>query len=256
MSADSLLVSATLSLLAVAFLTSCACLESCLRSRIVLDCRAVTPHRGVASQLFDSPESHKCLFLSHMCWRLCFLTPKAWGLFQERNSVMLPLAMQPGAALALTTVDILKRFEFDASLMRSGVVVADKAAPGDALLVVRGAPSRIQALVTPGMLPPDFNQVRPCCCLAKQEGCCHHVSNMAALRLHTAGNSHEHLLLLYKTIECSGLCIDTKSEHMLRLICHSVGCLQLLVDCFEHQVASSNTVLHWFEHTGGCRSCT
>ena len=87
-------------------------------------------------------------------------------MFQDRNTVAVHLAMQPGAASTLTTLHILKRFEFDASLMRSGVVVADKATPWKPLLFVRGAPSRIQALVISGRLPPDFNKVRTCCCLS------------------------------------------------------------------------------------------
>ena len=126
--------------------------------------------------------NHTAVLPCHTCTVLQLLSSlKGCAILQERNTVVLPLAKQPGTASSLATLHILKRFEFDASLMRSGVVVADKTARGDPLLVVRGAPSRIQALVTSGMLPPDFNQVRTCCC----------VSNISSEQVHTAGcNRH------------------------------------------------------------------
>ena len=77
---------------------------------------------------------------------------------QERNLVALPLAARPGAASSLTTLQVLKRFEFDASLMRAGVMVAGSTA-GGARLFVRGAPNKVQELVTSDKIPSDFHQV-------------------------------------------------------------------------------------------------
>ena len=60
----------------------------------------------------------------------------------------------------MTTLKVLKRFEFEASLMRSGVIAVDSAKPGSpALLFVRGAPTKVQGLVSGDSLPPDFHQV-------------------------------------------------------------------------------------------------
>ena len=60
----------------------------------------------------------------------------------------------------VTVVKVLKRFQFEPSLMRSGVVVADRDKPAMApLLFVRGAPNKIEELVRGGISPPDFQQV-------------------------------------------------------------------------------------------------
>ena len=75
---------------------------------------------------------------------------------QERDLVSVPLRQGSG----ITTVKVLKRFEFEPSLMRSGVVVADRDKPASPpLLFVRGAPTKIEELVRGGILPPDFRQV-------------------------------------------------------------------------------------------------
>ena len=59
-----------------------------------------------------------------------------------------------------TTLSILRRFEFESSLMRSGVVCTDSGGPpGSALLFVRGAPSTVEQLVGTGRIPADFRQV-------------------------------------------------------------------------------------------------
>ena len=75
---------------------------------------------------------------------------------QERDLVTLPSFRSSG----MTTLKVLKRFEFEASLMRSGVIAVDRAKPrSPALLFVRGAPNKVQGLVSDDSLPPDFHQV-------------------------------------------------------------------------------------------------
>ena len=75
---------------------------------------------------------------------------------QERDLVLLPSFRSSG----MTTPKVLKRFEYEASLMRLGVIAVDRAKPGSpALLFVRGAPNKVQGLVSDGTLPPDFHQV-------------------------------------------------------------------------------------------------
>ena len=77
---------------------------------------------------------------------------------QDRNSVALPLAARDGQPASLRTLQVLKRFEFDPALTRSGVIARDKSVNG-ALLIVRGAPHKVVGLVKGGALPSDFDQV-------------------------------------------------------------------------------------------------
>ena len=57
-------------------------------------------------------------------------------------------------------MNVLKRFEFESRLMRSGVVAVDsQGQPGTALLFVRGAPARVEQLIKGGVLPSDYQQV-------------------------------------------------------------------------------------------------
>ena len=80
---------------------------------------------------------------------------------QERDAVSLPLHKKAG----VMTMTVLKRFEFEASLMRSGVVVSDRDRPNSpALVFVRGAPTRVEGLIRGGFLPPNFHQVRQRLC--------------------------------------------------------------------------------------------
>lgn len=79
---------------------------------------------------------------------------------QERNLVSLPLRLRSGMPASLTKLQVLKRFEFESCLMRSGVVAVDpEGPPHTALLFVRGAPARIERLVKGGVLPDDYHQV-------------------------------------------------------------------------------------------------
>ena len=79
---------------------------------------------------------------------------------QERNTVALPLYKGFHKSARTVTLSILRRFEFESSLMRSGAVCTDSAGPPDsALLFVRGAPSMVEQLVGTGRIPADFRQV-------------------------------------------------------------------------------------------------
>ena len=78
---------------------------------------------------------------------------------QERNLVALPLNRGHRMADQVLTLQILRRFEFEASLMRSGVVAVDTDNPDTGLLFVRGAPSTVEQLIRGGQIPADFRQV-------------------------------------------------------------------------------------------------
>ncbi len=77
---------------------------------------------------------------------------------QDRNCVALPLAALDGQPASLRTLQVLKRFQFDPALTRSGVIAADKSGNGT-LLFVKGAPHKVVGLVKGGALPSDFDQV-------------------------------------------------------------------------------------------------
>lgn len=62
------------------------------------------------------------------------------------------------------TLTILKRFEFESSLMRSGVLAVEDRpsqgrAPGSALLIVRGAAASIEGLIGRDQLPESYRKV-------------------------------------------------------------------------------------------------
>ena len=78
---------------------------------------------------------------------------------QERNLVALPLNRGHRMVDQVLTLQILRRFEFEASLMRSGVVAVDTDNPDTGLLFVRGAPSTVEQLIRGGQIPADFRQV-------------------------------------------------------------------------------------------------
>ena len=80
---------------------------------------------------------------------------------------MVAVPLHSGRAARTTTLRILRRFEFEASLMRSGTVCDDSdGTDNSALLFVRGAPSTIERLIASEKLPSDYRQVRlSCLCL-------------------------------------------------------------------------------------------
>ena len=59
------------------------------------------------------------------------------------------------------TLQVLRRFDFESPLMRSGVVAIDTEEPDTGLLFVRGAPATIAQLIRGGQIPEDYRQVPP-----------------------------------------------------------------------------------------------
>ena len=87
---------------------------------------------------------------------------------QGRDAIALPLrdSANPREPAALRTLQVLRRFNFEPSLMRSGTVArAEHTTPrGPALLFVKGAPSKIKPLLRGPSVPDDFQQViNPSC---------------------------------------------------------------------------------------------
>ena len=84
---------------------------------------------------------------------------------QKRDLVTLPLgegvaAPNPHKPAVPTTLQVLKRFDFEPGLMRSGVIAThSQGPPGTALLFVKGAPGMVKPLVRKEVLPADFDQV-------------------------------------------------------------------------------------------------
>jgi len=85
--------------------------------------------------------------------------PKRAVILQERNLVALPLNKGHRTADQVLTLQVLRRFEFEAPLMRSGVIAVDTNNPDTGLLFVRGAPSTVEQLIRGGQIPADFRQV-------------------------------------------------------------------------------------------------
>lgn len=91
-------------------------------------------------------------------------------LMQERDLVALPLKRStnanPRQPAALVTLQVLRRFNFEPALMRSGIIAAEhEAAAGTALLFVKGAPSKLKPLLKGNTLPDDFQQVTKYSCM-------------------------------------------------------------------------------------------
>ena len=79
---------------------------------------------------------------------------------QDRNLVALPSRCPGQKSAQVSTLTVLKRFEFESQLLRSGVLVVDSAAePDEALFFVRGAPSSIEQTVGLGQVPPTYRKV-------------------------------------------------------------------------------------------------
>ena len=82
---------------------------------------------------------------------------------QGRDAIALPLKdnAHPRRPAALRTLQVLKRFDFEPSLMRSGIVARAELSTshGAALLFFKGAPSRIKPLLRGDSVPEDFQQV-------------------------------------------------------------------------------------------------
>ena len=70
----------------------------------------------------------------------------------------LPLRLGQKSAGQVTTLRVLRRFEFDPAVMRSAVVAVDCDDPDRGMFFVRGAPSVVEQLVRGGQVPPDYRQ--------------------------------------------------------------------------------------------------
>ena len=85
---------------------------------------------------------------------------------QGRDTIALPLRdnANPREPAALRKLQVLKRFDFEPTLMRSGVVARAEhsTSHGAALLFVKGAPGRIKPLLRGDSVPDDFQQVIKC----------------------------------------------------------------------------------------------
>lgn len=78
---------------------------------------------------------------------------------QGRNTVVLPIAGNRGNT-KICNLSVVRRFGFEASLLRSGAVAVDNQDSADtALFFVHGAPLVIQQLVCKDTLPADCQQV-------------------------------------------------------------------------------------------------
>ena len=87
---------------------------------------------------------------------------------QGRDVIALPLRdnANPRKPAALRTLQVLKRFDFEPALMRSGIMArAERSSShGSALLYVKGAPSKIKPLLRGASVPDDFQQaIKPSC---------------------------------------------------------------------------------------------
>ncbi|KAL0037175.1 hypothetical protein WJX79_003951 [Trebouxia sp. C0005] len=83
--------------------------------------------------------------------------------FVGRDAIALPLKdnAHPRKPAALRTLQVLKRFDFEPTLMRSGIVARAEhgTSHGAVMLFVKGAPSRIKPLLRGDSVPDDFQQV-------------------------------------------------------------------------------------------------
>ena len=82
----------------------------------------------------------------------------------------LPLKLEGEQSARITTLEVLKRFEFESQLLRSGVLAVDSAGPADeAIIFVRGAPASIEQLMGSHQVPADYHQACSTSDLAKPQ---------------------------------------------------------------------------------------
>lgn len=87
---------------------------------------------------------------------------------QGRDAIALPLkdSAHPREPAALRTLQVLKRFDFEPTLMRSGTVARTEHTTSHSavMLFVKGAPSGIKPLLRGDSVPDNFQQViNPSC---------------------------------------------------------------------------------------------
>lgn len=91
-----------------------------------------------------------------------------------RNTVSLPLRDGRNEVARQVQLEVLQRFEYDANMMMSGVIVKSNSTTRRerAQVLVRGAPFEISQLAEPDSLPPDWTQVSSHhCCMFTQQHC-------------------------------------------------------------------------------------
>lgn len=78
---------------------------------------------------------------------------------QDRNQVSLPLRLEGQPSACTTTLQVLRRSEFESQLLRSGVLAVDSAgSPIEAIMFVRGAPASIEQLIGTNQVPEGYRQ--------------------------------------------------------------------------------------------------
>lgn len=84
-------------------------------------------------------------------------------LLQDRNVVTLPLQTTHTRKNRQATFNILRRFEFESAVMRSGVVAVEqhrsKHQPAHAMLIIKGAAAVLERMVGTDRLPPNYRKV-------------------------------------------------------------------------------------------------
>lgn len=84
-------------------------------------------------------------------------------LLQHRNVVTLPLQTTHSRKHRQATFNILKRFEFESALMRSGVVAVEqhksKQQAAHGMLIIKGAAAVLERMVGTDRLPPNYRKV-------------------------------------------------------------------------------------------------
>ena len=74
--------------------------------------------------------------------------------------VLLPLKLKGKKLARATTLQVLKRLEFEPQLLRSGVLAVDPAgSPDEAVVFIRGAPASIEQMWAKDQVPADYCQV-------------------------------------------------------------------------------------------------
>ena len=77
----------------------------------------------------------------------------------------LPLRLSRRESTKMVKLDILRRFQYDALMMMSGVIVKAESSSSTcerAQVLIKGAPYEVSQLAEPDTLPKDWAQVRCC----------------------------------------------------------------------------------------------
>ncbi|KAL0046765.1 hypothetical protein WJX82_009387 [Trebouxia sp. C0006] len=138
--------------------------------------------------------------------------------FVNRNEVTLPLHNRL-RSVHTCSLHVLRRFEFDSCLLRSGVVAREHGAKkGCALLFVRGGTSTIRRLLDKQTMPLDYSKVvdqhasQSHRLLALACGVLHNVANLdlASMRLEALEQCAHHMELLGLVVMTNHVRADTK----------------------------------------------